>query len=771
MYRFRKRKRNRTCTENGTWYVNSSTHEPWGDYTACSEGRIATIFTNITSESDLWKRYETLVPILKIVSQTGYAVSLLSLIAAFIIMLSIKKLHCARNILHMNLFASFIFRALFHILKEILFVEGVGLQIDFSEKNGDLYFKTDIEQNNYQCKLLTSLVQFFTTANYSWILMEGLYLNNLIWRALFVDSSRNLVYYICLGWGLPIFVIIPWIIARIFLDDTMCWTTNDNVKAYLIIVIPTIIAVLINFALFIIISIVLYTKLRSPICEDTKRYQKWARSTLVLVPLFGVHYAVLLIFYFTGKTDIWLICDSLFGSFQGLFVAILYCFMNGEVKTELKPHIYNFLSYLATHPVLGICFPCRAKFLRSAVGRRSVCTTLSYSSIYVNGVGHRNSKSKFNEKGRHPNQEKNHCCNGKHPSIKNGVQVGIKHVGDGQLCYCLPTFISYLFILLLEMAGNNSWRQKKFNLSVMTEDEIQERMDSVETDSSGDYSSDDPDIDPDYEQDEIAPDDMITECIREMQAGETSDYFIQNVNMSLNISDIQTPAASSTMLTAVQIEADECVESLKKEEAGPSRCIKAIPSTSVADGKRKRKEEDSQEVETDDGEESLQVLQQSIDGSENEVGTTAQSQSKSNSINIVKSSGRKSMATNLPIVNEAVNLMRSISTKRAEKDEFSLFGEQVAMKLRKIVSAFARFSVQNIINTVLFEAEMGKYDNPHFINHSHPSTPQAYPLQSFNVAHNSIPSPGHYPNTLSGRSSTSTSTINQDEDIHTLLLQ
>ncbi|CAG9830113.1 unnamed protein product [Diabrotica balteata] len=117
----------------------------------------------------------------------------------------------------------------------------------------------------------------------------------------------------------------------------------------------------------------------------------------------------------------------------------------------------------------------------------------------------------------------------------------------------------------------------------MTEDEIQELMDSVETDSSGDYSSDDPDIDPDYEQDEIAPDDMITECIREMQAGETSDYFIQNVNMSLNISDIETPAASSTMLTAVQIEADECVESLKKEEAGPSRCMKAIPSTSVAD--------------------------------------------------------------------------------------------------------------------------------------------------------------------------------------------
>lgn len=120
--------------------------------------------------------------------------------------------------------------------------------------------------NNYQCKLLTSFVQYFTLANYSWILMEGLYLNNLIWRALFADSSRNLIYYICFGWGkdffpflrqykimmfvgLPFLVIIPWIVTRIFLDDSMCWTTNDNLKAYLIIVIPTMIAVLVSYGI------------------------------------------------------------------------------------------------------------------------------------------------------------------------------------------------------------------------------------------------------------------------------------------------------------------------------------------------------------------------------------------------------------------------------------------------------------------------------------------------------------------------------------------
>ncbi|XP_023013795.2 vasoactive intestinal polypeptide receptor 2 isoform X2 [Leptinotarsa decemlineata] len=423
----------RKCTEDGIWFTNLTTHEPWANYTSCYEGAITTIFTNNSGKPGISKSYEAIVPAVKIISETGYAVSLISLLIAFLIMLLIRKLHCARNILHMNLFASFIMRAFFYILKDILFIDGVGLTNDLSERNGYLYFKTDLEKNNYECKLLTSLVQYFTTANYSWILMEGLYLNNLIFRALFADSSKNLIYYICAGWGLPLLVIILWIIARIFLDDITCWTMNDDIIPFLIIAIPTVISVLINFALFIIISIVLYTKLNSPICEDTQRYQKWAKSTLVLVPLFGVHYAILLIFYFIGQTYIWLIFDTLFGSFQGFFVAVLYCFLNGEVKTEMKPHITSILTYLATNRISRICFPCRQRILRLAVGRQSVCTTMSCSSIYANGVVHRGSKSRSEKRKQSAVQErdKNHHCNGMRP-VRNG------HVYNCNKCssYC-----------------------------------------------------------------------------------------------------------------------------------------------------------------------------------------------------------------------------------------------------------------------------------------------------------------------------------------------
>lgn len=50
-------------------------------------------------------------------------------------------------------------------------------------------------------------------------------------------------------------------------------------------------------------------------------FRRWARSTLVLVPLFGVHYAFFIgMSYSVGVNEtveiVWLFCDQLFASFQ-----------------------------------------------------------------------------------------------------------------------------------------------------------------------------------------------------------------------------------------------------------------------------------------------------------------------------------------------------------------------------------------------------------------------------------------------------------------------
>lgn len=71
-------------------------------------------------------------------------------------------------------------------------------------------------------------------------------------------------------------------------------------------------------------------------------------------------------------------------------------------------------------------------------------------------------------------------------------------------------------------------------------------------------------------------------------------------------------------------------------------------------------------------------------------------------------------AVSVPVIDEAVNLLRSIQSNKKEKDEYQLYyGEQIAIKLRNITSPQARFAAQQIINKTLFEAETGILVNPY----------------------------------------------------------
>nr|CAD7197658.1 unnamed protein product [Timema douglasi] len=331
------------CTNSGDWLFHQDRNKHWTNFSECTRGPAVFDFKEDTNVTYM----ENYFPIVKTISQAGYSISLVSLIIAFCILASFQRLRCPRNMLHLHLFMSFILRAFVLLLKDLLFVDGVGLPGDVVTLGGDTYFNA-AENQNLVCKILTSLWQYFIMANYSWILMEGLYLHNLIFLALFSDTS-SITIYVILGWGLPCLFVIPWVIVRATVDNNLCWTTNHGLySAFLLIQIPTSAFVIINFFLFLNIIRVLLLKLRSSVSEETQTYRRWAKSTLVLVPLFGVHYAVFLGMSYAAEGDknstldtLWLFADQLFACFQGFFVAVLYCFMNGEVRTELNKLRYR----------------------------------------------------------------------------------------------------------------------------------------------------------------------------------------------------------------------------------------------------------------------------------------------------------------------------------------------------------------------------------------------------------------------------------------------
>ncbi|GIY50807.1 parathyroid hormone 2 receptor [Caerostris extrusa] len=181
------------CSENGTWWVHPDLNQTWSNYSLCG---------NVVPFQDEGNVFVVHIPVGKeAISQAGYSVSLTLLLIACLLLGSVRRLRCPRNNLHLQLFASFILRAAVSLFR-------------------DMTYGSNINEGTALCKALTSVWQYCLMANYCWILMEGLYLHNLVFLSMFTDTAGILKYGI-LGWGLPLFFIIPWIIVKAILEDIL----------------------------------------------------------------------------------------------------------------------------------------------------------------------------------------------------------------------------------------------------------------------------------------------------------------------------------------------------------------------------------------------------------------------------------------------------------------------------------------------------------------------------------------------------------------------
>ncbi|XP_075862352.1 vasoactive intestinal polypeptide receptor 2 [Microcebus murinus] len=266
----------------------------------------------------------TFYVLVKAVYTLGYSVSLMSLATGSIILCVFRKLHCTRNYIHLNLFLSFILRAVSVLVKDdVLF-----------SSSGTLHC-LDQPSSWVGCKLSLVFFQYCIMANFYWLLAEGLYLHTLL--VAMVSPGRCFLAYLLLGWGIPTVCVAAWAVARLHLEDTGCWDTNDHSVPWWLIRIPILISILVNFVLFVSIIRILLQKLTSPDVggNDQSQYKRLAKSTLLLIPLFGVHYVVFAVSPVAGSRY-QILFELCLGSFQGLVVAVLYCFLNSEVQCELK---------------------------------------------------------------------------------------------------------------------------------------------------------------------------------------------------------------------------------------------------------------------------------------------------------------------------------------------------------------------------------------------------------------------------------------------------
>ncbi|XP_027327395.1 glucagon receptor isoform X2 [Anas acuta] len=300
----------KTCGPDGEW-VTGPKGQSLRDATQCQIDA-----EDLEAQEKFAKTYGSF----KVMYTVGYSVSLCALLLALAVLLGFSKLHCMRNYIHMNLFASFILKGV-----SVLVIDAL-LKTHYSDKIDD-----------YNVRIWLS-DEYGTVANYCWLLVEGIYLHNLLVVAVFSERSY-FTLYLCIGWGAPMLFLIPWVVVKFLYENIQCWSTNNNMGFWWILRFPVFLAILINFFIFIRIIQILISKLRAHQMRYTDYKFRLAKSTLTLIPLLGIHEVV-----FAFVTDehaqgtlryVKLFFDLFLSSFQGMLVAILYCFVNKEVQSEL----------------------------------------------------------------------------------------------------------------------------------------------------------------------------------------------------------------------------------------------------------------------------------------------------------------------------------------------------------------------------------------------------------------------------------------------------
>ncbi|XP_053120982.1 corticotropin-releasing factor receptor 2 isoform X9 [Hemicordylus capensis] len=232
---------------------------------------------------------------------------------------SMRSIRCLRNIIHWNLITTFILRNMMWFLLQLI--------------DHNIH-----ESNEIWCRCMTTIFNYFVVTNFFWMFVEGCYLHTAIVMTYSTDKLRKWVF-LFIGWCIPCPIIIAWAICKHYYENEQCWFGKEPGK-YIDYIYqgPVILVLLINFVFLFNIVRILMTKLRASTTSETIQYRKAVKATLVLLPLLGITY--MLFFVNPGEDDIsqifFIYFNSFLQSFQGFFVSVFYCFLNGEVRSAAR---------------------------------------------------------------------------------------------------------------------------------------------------------------------------------------------------------------------------------------------------------------------------------------------------------------------------------------------------------------------------------------------------------------------------------------------------
>ncbi|XP_005430058.1 calcitonin gene-related peptide type 1 receptor [Geospiza fortis] len=345
------------CDPNGNWFRHPESNRTWTNYTQCNS------YTHEKVKTALNLYYLAII---------GHGLSIASLLISLGIFFYFKSLSCQRITLHKNLFFSFVCNSVVTIIS-----------LTAVANNQEL-----VATNPVSCKVSQFIYLYLMGCNYFWMLCEGIYLHTLIVVAVFAEK-QHLMWYYLLGWGFPLIPACIHAVARSLYYNDNCWISSDTHLLYIIHG-PICAALLVSIFQIIFLVQVIITKLKDTHKAESNLYMKAVRATLILVPLLGIEF-VLFPWRPEGRIaeEVYDYVMHILMHYQGLLVATIFCFFNGEVQAVLRRH-WNQYKIQFEH-----------SFSHSDALRTASYTVSTISDVQGYGYGHDCVGEHLNGKGYH----------------------------------------------------------------------------------------------------------------------------------------------------------------------------------------------------------------------------------------------------------------------------------------------------------------------------------------------------------------------------------
>ncbi|XP_024082616.1 PDF receptor isoform X2 [Cimex lectularius] len=322
------------CLETGRWEGKGLAG--WTNYTPCYSTEMLHLYRKLFSGSSPKDAAEMKIEIAertRSLEFVGFSVSLAALIVSLVIFSYFRVLKNNRTKIHKNLFVAMITQV---VIRLTLYIDQAVIRSKNSRSHG-------IDNTPILCEAAYVLLEYARTAMFMWMFIEGLYLHNVVTVRVFQEKFHYRLYT-GIGWGVPVAMTATWAAISASQMKTKCWWGYNFTIYFWILEGPRVAVILLNFLFLLNIIRVLVVKLRQSRTSEVEQARKAVRAAVVLLPLLGITNLVNMmeapldrqVWEFAA----WSYTTHFLTSFQGLFVAVLYCFLNGEVRAAVKKSVY-----------------------------------------------------------------------------------------------------------------------------------------------------------------------------------------------------------------------------------------------------------------------------------------------------------------------------------------------------------------------------------------------------------------------------------------------